>query len=362
MKIVHTSDLHLSPDKPERIKALKNIISEAEQKGTELLLISGDLFDSNQDADILRPGLRDIFSSLPFRVLVIPGNHDMEAYGPDMNFGNSIEILTGQPFETVEFKNLTITGIPYINQDFNDLVPLLEKSIDASKKNILMIHCSLDIPYVGEDEYGDEKRQMYLPVSSKILGNIGFDYILAGHFHSRVIESRISEKTIFIYSGSPVSITRKEMGRRRITFLNTEAPRSERLSFLETGSFYYDKIEIDFNPGREEESITELKDRLKSYKGNEAEVEINLNGFISSGEKNTSKKIQEALDEMDQGKVMFNIKENYRDIKSVLEDPLYTAFKERLLKKDMDPDLKEKIENMIIMQFSKLKTRNSYED
>lgn len=362
MKIVHTSDLHLSPYKPARIKALKNIISEARQRGTELLLISGDLFDSNRSADILRPGLRDIFSSLPFRVIVIPGNHDMEAYGPDMNFGNSIEVLTRQPFEKVEFKDLTITGIPYINQDFNDLVPLLEKSIDKSKENILMIHCSLDIPYVAEDEYGDENRQMYLPVSSKILGNIGFDYILAGHFHSRVIETRISEKTIFVYSGSPVSITRKERGKRRMTFLDTEAPISERLSFIETGAFYYDKVEIDFIPGREKESVKELKDRLKTYKGDEAEVEVNLNGFISAGEKIISDAVQKAIDELDQEKVIINIKENYRDIKSVLEDPLYKTFKERLYKKDMTPDLKDKIEKMIITQFSRLKTSNPHED
>jgi DNA repair protein SbcD/Mre11 len=356
MKIVHTSDIHISSGKPGRIKALKNVISEAEKKGADLLLISGDLFDSNQDADILRPGLRDIFSSLPFRVMAIPGNHDMEAYGPDMNFGNSIEILAGQPFETVDFKDLTITGVPYANQDFNDLVPLLEKSIDTDKTNILMIHCSLDIPYIGEDEYGEEKRQMYLPVNSKILGNMGFDYILAGHFHSRVLESRISEKTIFIYSGSPVSITRKEKGKRRATFLDTEAAQSERLSFVEIGSFYYDKIEIDFNPGREKESITELEDRLKSYKGHEVEVEINLNGFISSGERNTSEKIQQIIGEIGEGKTRYSIKENYRDIKSVLEDPLYKAFKERLIKKDMDLDIKEKIENMLIMQFSRLKT------
>ncbi len=355
MKIIHTSDLHLSSKKPERFKALENIISIARKKKADLLLISGDLFDSNKEADILRPGLRDIFSSLPLTVIAIPGNHDMEAYRSDMNFGNSIRVVVKQPFEIMNYEDVSIIAVPYANQNFNDLVAPLKEKIDNSRINILMIHCSLDIPYLGEDEYGDEKRQAYLPVNSKILGDIGFDYVFAGHFHSRVVESQVSERTIFIYSGSPVSITRKEKGRRRATFLDTKAPGRSRLSFIGLDSFYYDSIRIDFHPGKEKGALSDLREKLANYKGQEVELEISLGGFISSGEKEIGKKIRQIVEEAGGQKININIKENYRDIKAVLEDPLYSVFKEKLMEKDMDQDHKDEIDSMVIMQFSKMK-------
>ncbi len=355
MKIIHTSDLHLSSKKPERFKALENIILTAKREKADLLLISGDLFDSNKEADILRPGLRNILSSLPLAVIAIPGNHDMEAYRSDMNFGNSIRVAVKQPFEIIDCGDISIIAVPYANQNFNDLVAPLKEKIDNSKVNILMIHCSLDIPYLGEDEYGDEKRQAYLPVNSKILGDIGFDYVFAGHFHSRVVESQVSEGTIFVYSGSPVSITRKENGRRRATFLDTKAPGRSRLSFIELDSFYYDTIGIDFHPGKEEEALSDLKKKLDNYKGHEAELEVSLDGFISSGEKEIGEKIKQIAEGAGGQKLTINIKENYRDIKAVLEDPLYSAFKEKLTEKEMDQDRKDEIDSMVIMQFSRMK-------
>jgi len=75
MKIIHTSDLHLNSKNPERVKALEAIISLGKSEDVDLVLVAGDLFDSNQEADRSRPALRDLLSSLPFKVLAIPGNH-----------------------------------------------------------------------------------------------------------------------------------------------------------------------------------------------------------------------------------------------------------------------------------------------
>jgi DNA repair exonuclease SbcCD nuclease subunit len=233
-------------------------------------VISGDMFDSNEEADILRPQLRKMLSSLPYSIVAIPGNHDMEAFSSDMNFGDSIEVLNKLPFEKLEYNDVRIIAVPYANQVFNDLAADLKESIDDSKINILMIHCSLDIPYLGEDEYGDEKRQAYLPVNSKVLADIGFDYIFAGHFHSRTIENRLSEKTLFFYSGSPVSISRKEKGRRTAVFLDTKKPIKDRMSLLELDSFYYDEIRLSFVPGKEEDTFKNLDKRLNGYKGHKA--------------------------------------------------------------------------------------------
>ncbi len=355
MKIIQTSDLHLSSKKPERIKALENIISTAIEQKADLVLISGDLFDSVEQADILRPDLRNMLSSLPFTIIAIPGNHDMGSYRADLNFGNSIKIMTSQPFEVTDYENTRLISLPYSNQDFNDLVFDLKNSIDKSRINILMLHCTLDIPYLGEEEYGQEERQAYLPVNSRVLGDLGFDYILSGHFHSRVVENHITDSTIFIYSGSPVSVTRKEQGRRRVTLLDTNRIRDKRLSFLELDSFYYDRIEINFYPGKENKLLKDLKSRLASFTGLDVCLEIKLGGFISMSERDLGKEISKVMDSSGFESSRLEIAEEYRDIKSVLEDPLYKAFKENLgSTRNDDQELRDRIDEMVIMQFSKL--------
>ena len=357
MKIIQTSDLHLSSKKPERIKALENIISLATEKKVDLVLISGDLFDSDEQAGILRPVLRNMLSSLPFTIIAIPGNHDMESYRSDLNFGNSIRIMTGKPFEVTEYEDTKLISVPYSNQNFNDLVFDLRKEIDDSRINILMLHCTLDIPYLGEEEYGQEERQAYLPVNSRVLGDLGFDYIMSGHFHSRVVENHISGSTVFIYCGSPVSVTKKEQGRRRIALLDTAKARNRRLSFLELDSFYYDRIELNFYPGKEDDLLKELKYKLDSFTRHDVCLEVKLGGFISAGEKDIGKNIGLIIDGSGLESSRLEISEEYRDIKSVLEDPLYNVFKEKLeIMDDADRDFKDRMEEMVIMQFSRLKT------
>jgi DNA repair exonuclease SbcCD nuclease subunit len=282
----------------------------------------------------------------------------MEAFSSDMNFGDNIEVLNKLPFEVLEYGDIKITAVPYANQVFNDLAAELKENIEDQKINILVIHCSLDIPYLGEDEFGDEKRQAYLPVNSKVLADIGFDYVFAGHFHSRTIESRLSEKTLFFYSGSPVSISRKEKGRRTAVFLDTKKPIKDRTSLMELDSFYFDDITTDFIPGKEEDILTDLKKRLNSYEGHKAEIEVCLGGFIPSGEKDMAKKIKKIKDSYTGKDLAIEIKEEYRDISSVLEDPLYTAFKEKLKGQDLEEGFKKDIEEMVITQFSRIKTVN----
>jgi DNA repair exonuclease SbcCD nuclease subunit len=358
MKIIQTSDLHLSSKKPERTKALENIISKTIDEKADLMIISGDLFDSDEQSDLLRPVLRDMLSSLPFSIIAIPGNHDMDSYRSDLNFGNSIKIMTSKPFEVTDYEETRLISVPYSNQNFNDLVFDLKNEIDKTRINILMLHCTLDIPYLREEEYGDEDRQTYLPVNSKVLGDLGFDYILSGHFHSRVVENHISDKTIFIYCGSPVSVTKKEQGRRKIALLDTGKTKNKRLSFLELDSFYYDTIDTSFYPGKEDKTLKEFEARLENYKGQDVFLEIKFGGFISISEKDLGENINKIIDASKIEKDRLDISEEYRGIKDVLEDPLYIAFKKKLRNmKDKDKDLKDRIDEMVIMQFSKLNSR-----
>jgi len=352
LRIIHTSDIHLSFKKKQCLDALEGILDTAGKKKADLVIIGGDMFDSSQEADTLRPKLRKLMSSLPFSILVIPGNHDMEAYSSDMNFGDSVQVANKHPFEVLDFKDVRIAAVPYANQAFNELTVPLKESIDEGKLNILVIHCSLDISHLGEDEYGDEKRQAYLPVNSKVLGDIGFDYVFAGHFHTRAVESRLSEKTLFFYPGSPASVTRKEKGRRSVVFLDTKKKPAERISLLDLDSFYYDDVRVEFMPKKEEEALKELEKILREYRGQKVEIDLTVGGFIASGEKDISERIKKIVKAAAAGDVAVNTAEEYRDISSVLEDPLYAAFKKNLDDSGLDEELKRDMDEMVILKFS----------
>ena len=142
MKIIQTSDLHLSSKKPERIKALENIISKAIEEKVGLLLISGDLFDSDEQADSLRPVLRNMLSSLPFTIIAIPGNHDAVRQALPQP---AIEKDFAEPI--YELENITILGNPswiklnerifllYHGTSINDIVSFIPSlSIEKPEK------------------------------------------------------------------------------------------------------------------------------------------------------------------------------------------------------------------------------------
>ena len=107
MKILHTADIHLREYGDERWKTLQRLIEIGKKEKIELFVISGDLFDKDIDAEILRPKIREIFSNNGFKIILIPGNHDSEAYKSGMYFGEDTTVLTdlNEPFE---YKDLTI--------------------------------------------------------------------------------------------------------------------------------------------------------------------------------------------------------------------------------------------------------------
>lgn len=348
MKIFHTSDLHLREDRPERIKALTEILKLARQEKIDLLLIAGDMFDSDKEADKLRPKLRKMFSGNPFVIRVIPGNHDEKAFRKDHYMGEDVNVYVIKPFETEDFEDVRIVAVPYFDAEINTLISKLKDTTDSCKTNILLIHCSLDIPYIKREDFGEEQKHGYMPVSSAILADAGFDYIMAGHFHSRFMENRISEKCSFIYPGSPVSITKKEQGKRCVNFLDTK---KSILKPLEINSFYYETISVIFDPFDEEKGITYLENEIKKHDLYNAEIEINLYGFIKTEEV----KFKQMIDVITRGIAPQNINHGYKNIKSLLEDSLYKKFEHKLKKLEINDESKQQIRSMVLNAFSNIK-------
>jgi DNA repair exonuclease SbcCD nuclease subunit len=85
IRLLHTSDLHLGTDVDaygpawhgvECLCAIEIVAQAAIEAECDLLLIAGDLFDSNRVSDRLVGGLVRILSDLPLETVIVPGNHD----------------------------------------------------------------------------------------------------------------------------------------------------------------------------------------------------------------------------------------------------------------------------------------------
>lgn len=341
MKILHTADVHLREDDAETVEALKAVLTEAEEKEVNLVTIGGDLLDTPEDAETLRPELRKLLSGNPFEILAIPGNHDEDVYRQNLHFGNDLEILTGTPCSSVEFDGIEIVGVPFTSSMTEDLYSRLKEK----DGDVLLLHCTLDIGFqsgaVGEDE------GRYFPVRKATLAELGFEYVLAGHIHSQVREVPLDNGGTFVYPGSPVSHSTKEEGRRHAILIDTD---EGNLSTIALDTFYHDSLSELVRPGEEDQVLEEVREWVSRRENDDCKLEISIDGFIDWDENEFDEELDEAS-----GPVEPNNKT--RSATPVLEHPLYQRFTEKLEEKSDDND-EEIVKNRVIEVLSQLLAQN----
>ncbi|WP_414837432.1 metallophosphoesterase family protein [Candidatus Nanosalina sp. VS9-1] len=332
MRIVHTADVHLSPDHPERFEALEQVVEKCGDEDADLLLITGDLFDKNVDIEGLKTDLRPLFSDNSFQTLVIPGNHDNSAFRREDYFGDDLEVLTDRPYSSKVFGDVNIVALPYTEKSFSELVEPLSEAVEEGKTNILMIHCTLAGNSGG---FGDEER--YLPVKPQELVRTGFDYVLAGHIHSSATRRKFGATT-FAYSGSPVSISSSETGKRKIWLLDTD----EGMETRELDTFYCINESGSILPGEEEELKDKITGDLEQKDLGKASVILELDGFTERPVDQFSRELKDDVKSLGPESIDVNVS-GLESASSLVDSEIYREFRERLEEKDFEnPELVEK--------------------
>lgn len=342
MRILHTSDLHLSENKPETLEALKEILRVAKKRSVDLVTIAGDMFDSERDSNTLRPKLRSMLSENGFPILVIPGNHDRNSFTTNTYYGDDLDVVVTEPFQTKSYGDVAITALPYRESPDEGLIAQLKKAKKRGKKNILLLHCTLDRGY-GSGDFGEENQIKYFPVTLQTISDLGYEYVLAGHFHTNQSEMTLENGGAFLYPGSPVSISRKECGKRCVLLLDTE---KDKRQFLELNSFYYDNLSVNVFPGGENEAIIEIEKWVSDRNGTNCEMNIVVNGFIATSEGSFNKKLQKVSSGT-------NLEPSYRSVKDILDYPLYIRFMKKLNAIDVIED-KRALEMIALKVISRL--------
>lgn len=347
MKILHTSDLHLCEGAAERWAALDELTGLARRRGASVLAIAGDLFDQHADAALLRPRLRDIFSGGGFSTVILPGNHDYRAYRSGLFFGEGVRVIRHWR-EPVEAGGIRFWGMPYEPlssaalalrlRELSTLIP--EEGID-----ILLYHGELLDAFYAREDLGGEGPGRYMPARLDYFRDLPVSAVLAGHFHSRFTAWELSPGRFFVYPGSPVAVTRRETGPRKVHLWQVGASPEE--IALDTFHFVEERLHLDPFASPRTDPVALLRRRLANLHP-QARLLLTVEGFYNGQEGGSEEELVKSLQQAAGEKLYGEPEFSFMDIGEILEDPLFRLFHRKLAATDYPGELKERIQKAVI--------------
>ncbi len=205
-KIIHAADIHLDAPfslldvqkaqvrKNELRGAFSSLILFAKTEKADVVILSGDLFDSGFVTKETTALLISQFASFPeCRFVIAPGNHDCitpkspykkELFPPNVYIFES-EKLTHFAFPEI---GVNVYGFAYTSEAYTENPLATPIPLDRGRVNILACHAD-----VGG-------RSECCPISTADIARSGFDYIALGHIHKGG-EVKVAGNTYFAYSG-----------------------------------------------------------------------------------------------------------------------------------------------------------------
>lgn len=342
--VLHTADVHLTADAPERLAALEELLDLAEARDVAAVTIGGDLFHDPADVETLRGRLRnEVFTDRPYEVLLIPGNHDVEAFRGDLFFGDDCTAFAGDaPGRWTDPDGaVRITALPYRETADDDLLLTLRDHDPFDGADVLLFHGSLEAP-LADAGTGEREARRYFPIAEETLVELGFDYYLAGHYHGPH-RLGLPDGAAFTYPGTPASTRESETGRRRVSLLSA----TEGLAFEPLDSFHYTRETVVVAPGREDEVLERVSSWADAHAVAAADAAITVEGFIETDEETFHDRLTAASGPA-------AVRNETRNASHVLSYPLFRAFEAELAERDWDAETTAAVRERTIEAFTRL--------
>lgn len=353
MKILHTADVHLLKEGDHRWFALQELIATANNHKVDYLTISGDLFESNADADHLKPKIRDLFQDVGFQTLVIPGNHDAKAYPSGFYFGGDIKFLSNEDWTAniVERQEAIIIGLPFTELDareFHRRLRNLLQEVGSDLPIILLYHGELLDASYDRGAFGHEEKKRYMPSRLAYFEEAGINYVLAGHFHTSFDVRQFGGYGFFVYPGSPVSITRRETGKRKAALIEVGREPAE----IELSTHHYRQLRIPLNAFDQEGPLQAIKQQLDMIDPG-ATALLEITGTITGSETELVRSVEKLTQDMSVDKLDFH----FKDVSQIVSHPVFELFEKHLdqfdnTEDDFDEQDREELRQMVIQAMS----------
>lgn len=230
-RFIHTSDIHLDTSfsgsgfpsrlgdrKREAIRgAFRRIIEDARHCKVNLVLIAGDLFESERvTPDTVEFLRRQLESIRPIRVFIAPGNHDPFITGSpykEESWPDNAHIFNSETFQSVEIPELAVrvTGFGYEHPHLEDRIFKKLDALSDDYFNIVVSHGS----NIGRIPSGKSKHG---PFTIGEIAGKNIRYCALGHYHQQQRLPNPIDGTAVWYSGIPEGRGWDETGPRGYLF------------------------------------------------------------------------------------------------------------------------------------------------
>lgn len=248
VKILHCADLHIGAAESflgtrsdsrqaETLITFEKIINLAKENSVDVLLIAGDLFNSNTIEKTFVDRVFECFEAVPdIKIVYAAGNHDpLNSESPFKKYAlpeNLFVLDTKDCY--VEFADLKTR---VYGKSFKEVYmkgePHFSITPDTSYINLMCIHGEL------RSDLGSD----YNSITGEFIENSGMDYIALGHVHKRTDIGKIGD-TYLSYCGCPEGQGFDELGEKGI-YLGEISKGGCSLQFVPTAKRMHNAESID---------------------------------------------------------------------------------------------------------------------
>ncbi len=299
-RILHTGDLHLAAGKPDRWAALDAVLEAAAGREADALLVAGDLLDRGEDHRALRARVRERFEEAPCPVLLLPGNHDLEAYAPGQDWGGPVRLMLSTPVHGTEVAGLRVLGVPFPRErtSFARVRRHVEDRLaEDGGAAILTLHGTLvdaADPHIQTESQEDEPDDRYFPVRSGELADLDVAYVALGHYHRA--ELRRAGGVPVAYAGSPVPVGAHALGPRTAMLVEVDAQGgAAEVEAVRLPVPWRDEIERWLTPFEEEAGLEALADELRERADPDCTLTVELEGVLAGMDEAELRRRTEAM-------------------------------------------------------------------
>ena len=250
MKLLHAADFHLdapfaalSPEKAALRRAegrelLGRLAALAREERVDLVLLSGDLFDSQSVYPETLTSLRQALAAIPAPVLIAPGNHDFcSPHSPyaALSWPGNVTIFRQEAFTRLDLPALgcAVHGFAFCHNrvDVGHLGPVRTETDPV-------LHLGIAHAEVTQGS------SVYHPVSPEEIARSGLDYLALGHVHAPSGLQR-SGDTYWAYPGCPEGHGFDELGDRGCLIVDIAGKGQVSARFCPLAKRRYLEIEAD---------------------------------------------------------------------------------------------------------------------
>ena len=248
IKLIHGADLHLDAPfaalPPERAaerrgeqRALLDRLADlAEREQADLILLSGDIFDSDRPYHETAQALARALGQMKGRVFIAPGNHDFwspRSAWAGAAWPENVHIFSTETVEAVEIPELdcVVYGAAF-TAPACDQSPLAGFSAPRDGRvHLMVLHGDVD----GRGRYGS--------IAPMDIAASGLTYLALGHIHAFSGVEKAGE-TAWAYPGCPEGRGFDELGDKGV-LCGTADGEGVRLNFVPLCRRRYRILEVD---------------------------------------------------------------------------------------------------------------------